>query len=76
MGRFNLRELSELEFRKEYHIKISNRSGSLENLNDGEDKFRAWEGIKENTKTSATESLGLYELNSKNHGLMKNVYDF
>jgi dsDNA-specific endonuclease/ATPase MutS2 len=29
---------------------------------DSEDINRAWENIKENTKTSATENLGLYEL--------------
>jgi len=57
--RFNLRELSKLEFRNKYHIKISNSSGSLENVSDSEDKYRGWEDIKENTKTSATESLGL-----------------
>jgi len=34
----------------------------LENLNDGEGINRAWENIKENTKTSAPESLGLYEM--------------
>jgi hypothetical protein len=49
--RFNLRKLSELEFRKQYHIKISNRSGSLENLSDSKDKYRTWEDIKENSKT-------------------------
>jgi hypothetical protein len=59
--RFNLRKIRELEFRKQYHIKISNKSGSLENLSDSENKYRAWEDTKENTKTSATESLGLYE---------------
>jgi hypothetical protein len=34
----------------------------LENVNDSEDINRAWENIKENTKTSAKESLCLYEL--------------
>jgi hypothetical protein len=33
-----------------------------ENLNESEDINRAWENIKENIKTSATETLGLYEL--------------
>ena len=60
--RFNLGRLSELKFRKQYQIKISNRFAALENLNDGEDINRAWENIKENIKTSAEESLGLYEL--------------
>jgi ferredoxin-fold anticodon binding domain-containing protein len=35
--RFNLRKLSELEVRKWYQNKISNRFAALENLNDGED---------------------------------------
>jgi len=39
--RFNLRKLSELEVRKQYQIKISNRFAALENLNDGEDIKRA-----------------------------------
>jgi len=34
----------------------------LENLSDGEDINLAWENIKENIKTSAKESLGIYEL--------------
>ena len=55
---------------------ISNSSGTLENLNDSKNKYRAWEGIKENIKTSATESLGLQELKQQKHGLMKNVCDF
>jgi len=33
----------------------------LENLDVDEDVNRAWENIKENIKTSATESLGLHE---------------
>jgi len=47
---------------KEYQIKISNWFAALENLNDSKDIKRAWENIKENNKTSATDSLGLYEL--------------
>jgi len=34
----------------------------LEDLSDSEDINRAWENFKENTKTSAKESLGLQEL--------------
>ena len=34
----------------------------MENLSDAEDINKAWENIKENIKTSAKESLGLYEL--------------
>ena len=67
VGRFNLRKLNELEVRKEYQIKISNRFAALDNLNDCEDINRAWENIKDNTKTSTEDSLGLYEL--KQHKL-------
>jgi len=34
----------------------------LENLNDSQDINRAGENVKENIRTSAKESLGLYEL--------------
>jgi len=40
---------------------ISTRFAALDNLND-EDINRAWENIKDNIKTSAQDSLGLYEL--------------
>ena len=46
--RFNLRQLNELEFRKQYQTEISNRFAALENLSDSEDLNRAWENIKEN----------------------------
>jgi hypothetical protein len=59
--RFNVKKLSELEVRKLYQLKISNRFPALENLNVSEDIHRAWENIKENIKISAQESLGLHE---------------
>jgi len=59
---FNLRELNELEVRKQYQIEITNRFAALDNLSDGKDINRAWENIKENMKTSAKESLSLLEL--------------
>ena len=62
MKRFNLRKLHELDVTKQYHVKISNRFPALENLNDSECTNRAWEYMKENIKTSAIDSLGLYEL--------------
>jgi hypothetical protein len=55
--RFILKNLNELEFRK-----ITNRFAALENVSDGENINRAWENIKVKIKTSAKESLGLYEL--------------
>jgi len=57
--RFNLRKLSELEVKKEYHIKISNRFAAFENLNDGEDIKRAWKNVKKDIKILGKESLCL-----------------
>ena len=60
--RFNLGKLNELEVRKQYQIEITNKFAALENLSDNKDINRAWENIKENIKTSAKESLGLYKV--------------
>jgi hypothetical protein len=60
--RFNLRKLNELEVRKQYQIRNTNKFAALENLSDGEGINRTWENITENIKTSAKESLGLHEL--------------
>ena len=54
--RFNLRNLNDLEVRKQYQIEIKNRFAALENVSEDEGINRAWESIKENIKTSATES--------------------
>ena len=62
MERFNLRNLSELEVRKQYQIKISNWFASLGNVSNDEYINRILENIKENIKISAKESLGLHEL--------------
>jgi len=55
--RFNLKQLNELEIRKQSQVKISNGYVALENLSDSEDINRAWEDINENIKTSAKEIL-------------------
>jgi hypothetical protein len=47
---------------KQYQIKISNMFLGLEKLSVSEDINRAFENIKENIKTSARESLSLFEL--------------
>jgi hypothetical protein len=65
VGRFNLRKLNELEVRKQYQIKISNRLAAQENSNDSEDINMAWENIRENIKYSAEDSPGLYELKQR-----------
>jgi len=41
MERFNLRKLRELEVRKQYQIKFSNRLAAMENFNDREHIKRA-----------------------------------
>jgi hypothetical protein len=56
---FILRNLNELEVRKEYWNKVSNSFAALENLNDSKDINRDCENITRNIKTSAKESLGL-----------------
>ena len=61
-GRFNLRKLNDLDVRKQYQIEITNRFAALENIREDEDINRGWESIKENIKTSATESLGMHEM--------------
>jgi hypothetical protein len=40
----------------------------VENLNDSVDINRAWENIKENIKTLAKQSVGLYELKQHKPG--------
>ena len=57
--RVNLRKLNELQVRRQYQIKISNRFAALKNFSYSEDLKGAWENIKENIKTSAKDSLGL-----------------
>jgi len=55
-AKFILRNLNELEVRKQYQTEISNRFGALENLSDSEDINRTCENIKENTKTQGKEN--------------------
>ena len=74
--RFNLRKLSELEYRKQYHIKVSNRFAAVQNLHVNKNINRAWENIQENIKTSPKESLGLCELKQHITWLVKSVHDF
>ena len=71
--RFNLRKLNDLEVRKQYQIEITNRFAALENVSEDEDINRAWESIKENIKTSATESLGMHEMKQHKPWFDRNV---
>jgi hypothetical protein len=61
-GKIGSKKTSSLEVRKQYQIEITNRFASLEYLSEDEDIHRACESIKVNIKTSAKESLGLYEM--------------
>jgi hypothetical protein len=60
--RYNLKKTSDLEFRKQYQMKISNKFAVLENLNDNEDINLVLENIKQIIQTSNKCSLGIYEL--------------
>jgi hypothetical protein len=60
--RLNLRKPNVMEVRKQYQIEISNSFATLKSLHNHEDINRAREDVKENIKTSAKESLSLYEL--------------
>jgi hypothetical protein len=62
MQRFDLMKLNDVEVKEQYQVKITNRSAALEKCDDNVDMNTAWENIRENIKTSAKESLGLYEL--------------
>ena len=59
MERFDVKNLSELEVMKQYHINFSISFAALENLSDSENTNRAWENIKEYIRTSAKESIVL-----------------
>jgi hypothetical protein len=52
----NLKKLN-WKLRKSYQTKISHRFAALGNLDDNVDINRAWEGNKENIKTSTTDSV-------------------
>ena len=60
--RFNLRKLKDLEVKKQYQIEITKRFSGLGNISDDGDINGAWENIKENSKNTDKESLGLQEL--------------
>jgi hypothetical protein len=62
MERFNLKKLNEVEGKEQYHVKVSNRFASLEDLDIKVEIYNFWEIIRDNIKISAKESLGYYEL--------------
>jgi len=48
----------------------------MENVNDREDIHGAWENIRENIKTSAKESRGLYEWKQHKPWFDEDVHGF
>jgi hypothetical protein len=62
MGKDLMRKLNELDVRNLYTDEITNTFVALENLSDDTDINRAWENIKENSKTTPNDSLVLHEL--------------
>jgi hypothetical protein len=55
--RFHLRKLDDVEAKEKYQVEISNRFADLESLDESFDINNAWEGIRENIRTSAKDNL-------------------
>jgi hypothetical protein len=62
MERFNQKNLNKAENKEKYHIVVSNRFAALEDLGTEVDNNSGRESIRENTKVSAEEGLGYYEV--------------
>jgi hypothetical protein len=60
LERFDLRKLDDVEVKEKYQVEISNRF--VQNLDESLDINNAWEGIRENIKTSAKHKLGYHTL--------------
>jgi hypothetical protein len=48
--------------RTKYQVEISNKSETLENLDESLDINSTWESIRDNINTSAEEKLGYHKL--------------
>jgi hypothetical protein len=59
MEKFILKKLNELEGKEQYHVEISNRFTTLENLDAEVVINRAWGTVRKNIKISAKENLKL-----------------
>jgi hypothetical protein len=60
--RFDLKNLEDKEVKEKYQVEILNRFAALESLDESFDINKAWEGIRENIKTSAKDNLGHHRL--------------
>jgi hypothetical protein len=63
MERFNLNKLNEVEGKEKYHVEVSKRFASLEDLNAEVEINIIWETVRANREISAKETLGYDELN-------------
>jgi hypothetical protein len=66
MEKFSLKKLNEIEGTEQYWVEISNKFAGWGSLGTEVDINRAWETVRENTKISAKESIGCYELKKHN----------
>jgi hypothetical protein len=62
MERFNLKKLNEVEVKEQCRVEFSNRFAALEDMDAEVEINSAWEMIRENTKISAKESPGYFDL--------------
>jgi hypothetical protein len=60
-----------LEVKEQHQVEIPNKFATLEDLDAEMDINSAWETVEENTKISAKESLGYYELKKHKPWLYK-----
>jgi hypothetical protein len=59
-------EINDVEVKEKYQVKMSNRFVALENFGDDVDIKRVWKNIRENARTSASDSLADNELKLHN----------
>jgi hypothetical protein len=57
-----VRKLDNIEVKKKYQVKISNRFADLENLDESMNINSAWESIRDNLRTSAKDNVGYHRL--------------
>jgi hypothetical protein len=62
MERFNLRNLNWVEGKEQYHVEVSNRFATLQDLDTEVEINSAWETITENVKVPAKGRIGYHEL--------------
>jgi hypothetical protein len=60
--KFHLKELNQVEGKKQYCVEISDRFIAFENLDAEVDINKTWETLRANINISAKESLGYYDL--------------